>query len=140
MRLTIPIVDDPTIPTLTFRTWILGPITCVVLAFLQEFFYYRQNRLSLSSSCFQILLFVFGKFMAATLPSTPVKVPGTKWTFSMNPGPFSIKEHVLLNILATSGLDIPYGAIIVAVRRIFYHKYLNFWVGLLFILTSQVIL
>lgn len=139
VRLTIPITDDPTLPTFTFRTWVLGPITCAVLAFVREFFSFRQNPINLSSSSFKMLLFVLGKFMAGTLPSKPVKVPGTKWTFSMNPGPFDIKEHVLVSILATTGLEIPFGATVLGIRRIFYHKYLNFWIGLLMIMTSQVI-
>lgn len=139
VRLTIPITDDPTLPTFTFRTWVLGPITCGALAFVQQFFDYRQNPIAVSSSCFKILLFVLGKFMAATLPSNPVKVPGTKWTFSMNPGPFNIKEHVVVSILATTGLEVPFGTTVMGIRRIFYHKYLNFWIGLLMIMTSQVI-
>lgn len=139
VRLTIPITDDPTLPTFTFRTWVLGPITCGALAFVQQFFDYRQNPIAVSSSCFKMLLFVLGKFMAATLPSKPVKVPGTKWTFSMNPGPFNIKEHVVVSILATTGLEVPFGTTVMGIRRIFYHKYLNFWIGLLMIMTSQVI-
>ncbi|KAH9729918.1 Oligopeptide transporter 1 [Citrus sinensis] len=77
--------------------------------------------------------------MASTLPSTLLKVPGTNWTFSMNPGPFNIKEHVLLCVLATSGLSVPSSATILTVRKVFYHKYLNFWVGLLLTLTSQML-
>ncbi|KAH9778443.1 Oligopeptide transporter 1 [Citrus sinensis] len=139
VRLTIPITDDPTLPTFTFRTWVLGPITCAALAFVQQFFDYRQNPIAVSSSCFKMLLFVLGKFMAATLPSNPVKVPGTKWTFSMNPGPFNIKEHVVVSILATTGLEVPFGTTVMGIRRIFYHKYLNFWIGLLMIMTSQIL-
>nr|XP_023904985.1 oligopeptide transporter 7-like [Quercus suber] len=33
VRLTVPPTDDPTQPTLTFRTWVLGLISCVVLSF-----------------------------------------------------------------------------------------------------------
>lgn len=139
MRLTVPITDDPTQPVLTFRTWIIGPITCAFLAFVEIFFGFRQNPIALSSSCFQMLLVICGKSMAAALPSKPVKVPGIKWTFSMNPGPFTIKEHVLLSILVTSGLDEPNSTIVVAVRKLFYHKYMNFWAGFLMILTGQVI-
>ncbi|KAK3193820.1 hypothetical protein Dsin_025130 [Dipteronia sinensis] len=139
VRLMVPITDDPTLPTLTFRTWILGPITNAILAFVSQFFLYRQNSISISGTCVQILLIALGKLMAATLPSKPVKVPGTRWSFSMNPGPFNIKENVLLTILATSGLDSPYAITIPSVRKIYYKKYLNFWAGLLMILTTQLL-
>ncbi|KAM0943068.1 hypothetical protein DsansV1_C13g0118351 [Dioscorea sansibarensis] len=45
VRLTVPITDDPTLPALTFRTWSLGLISCAFLAFLNQFFGYRQNAL-----------------------------------------------------------------------------------------------
>ncbi|KAK4847367.1 hypothetical protein QYF36_001086 [Acer negundo] len=84
-----------------------------------------------------MLLIALGKLMAATLPSKPVKVPGTRWSFSMNPGPFNITENVLLTILATSGSESPYVVTIMSVKKIYYKKYLNFWAGLLMVLTTQ---
>nr|GEX63099.1 oligopeptide transporter 1 [Tanacetum cinerariifolium] len=45
VRLTVPTTDDPTLPCLTFRTWFLGIISCCVLAFMNQFFGYRQNAL-----------------------------------------------------------------------------------------------
>ncbi|KAK3193837.1 hypothetical protein Dsin_025147 [Dipteronia sinensis] len=139
VRLSIPVRDDPTLPTLTFRTWVLGPITCSILAFLTQFFMYRQNYVNIPTSVVQMVLVFLGKLMAAKLPSEPVKVPGTTWSFSMNPGPFNIKEHVLLSILANTGLDSPYSILIMVVRKIFYKKYLNFWIGLLMALAIQLL-
>ncbi|KAK2648280.1 hypothetical protein Ddye_015769 [Dipteronia dyeriana] len=139
VRLMVPITDDPTLPTLTFRTWVLGRITCVILAFVSQFFLYRQYTIRIPATCVQMLLIALGKLMAATLPSKPVKVPGTSWSFSMNPGPFNIKENVLLTFLATSGSDSPYAVTILPVKKIYYKKYLNFWAGLLMVLTTQVL-
>ncbi|KAK1561015.1 hypothetical protein Q3G72_033466 [Acer saccharum] len=42
-----------------------------------------------------MLIVILGKSMVATLPSKPLKVPGTSWSFSMHLGLFNIKEHVL---------------------------------------------
>ncbi|KAH9652401.1 Oligopeptide transporter 1 [Citrus sinensis] len=41
--------------------------------------------------------------MAATLPSEPIQVPLTPWSFSSNPGPFNLKEHVLITIFTSCG-------------------------------------
>ncbi|KAK7859864.1 oligopeptide transporter 1 [Quercus suber] len=71
VRLTVPPTDDPTQPALTFRTWVLGLISCVFLAFVNQFFAYRQNQLSISSVSAQILVLPLGKLMAAYLPSKP---------------------------------------------------------------------
>lgn len=138
MRLTVPVTDDPTLPTLTFRTWILGSMMCAVLSFLSKFYSYRQNIISFSSTCIQLLLLLIGKLMAKMLPSWIIKVPGTRLTFSMNPGPFCVKEHVLLTILATSGIDSAYATRIIELLKIFYHKNLNFWALLFMTVTTQV--
>ncbi|TXG63626.1 hypothetical protein EZV62_010620 [Acer yangbiense] len=137
VRLTVPITDDPTLPTLTFRTWVLGPITCVILAFASQFSSYRQNLFTIPNVSVQILIVILGKSMAATLPSKLVKVPGTSWSFSMNPGPFNIKEHVLLSILATTGSNGAFNIATLAVRKLYYHKYISFWPGLLMIMTTE---
>lgn len=89
VRLTVPITDDPTLPCLTFRTWVLGVLSCAALAFLNRFFGYRQNALSVTSVSAQILVLPLGKLMAATLPTKAIQILWTKWSFSLNPGPFN---------------------------------------------------
>nr|GMC55856.1 oligopeptide transporter 1-like [Ipomoea batatas] len=105
VRLTVPITDDPTMPCVTFRTWVLGVTSCVTLAFLNQFFGFRQNAIYVSSVSAQIVVLPIGKLMAAYLPIKVVQIPATKWSFSLNPGPFNIKEHVLITIFASSGSD-----------------------------------
>ncbi|KAK3193867.1 hypothetical protein Dsin_025177 [Dipteronia sinensis] len=139
VRLTVPITDDPTLPTLTFRTWVLGPITCTILAFILQLSAYRQNVFNIPGICVQMLIVILGKSMAATLPSKLVRVPGTSWSFSMNPGPFNIKEHVLLSILASTGSGGAYNIPTLVVRKLYYHKYISFWPGLLMIMTTQLL-
>ncbi|MCL7025099.1 hypothetical protein MKW94_015260, partial [Papaver nudicaule] len=139
VRLTVPITDDTTLPVLTFRTWVLGPASCIFLAILRSLSEYRQNMGIPSASCFTMLFLPVGKFMAATLPTKPVKIPGTKFSFSMNPGPFNIKEHVLLSILATTGLDNPYAMSLVVVAKAFYKKKVGYWACFLLVQTSQMI-
>ncbi|KAL5981933.1 hypothetical protein ACLOJK_016000 [Asimina triloba] len=112
VRLTVPIEDDNTMPVLTFRVWILGLFCCVVLAATDQFFDYRQNRMSLPPSCMLIIIYPIGKLMAATLPTAVRKIPVMNWTFTMNPGPFNIKEHVMIAILAYAGSSDPYALLI----------------------------
>ncbi|KAL5803822.1 hypothetical protein ACOSQ3_030622 [Xanthoceras sorbifolium] len=125
VRLTVPITDDPTQPALTFRTWVLGLISCCLLAFLNQFFGYRQNQLSISSISAQILVLPIGKLMAATLPTRVFSVPLTNWSFSLNPGPFNLKEHVLITIFANCGSSGVYALSIVTIVKAFYHRDLH---------------
>lgn len=139
VRLTVPITDDPTQPVLTFRTWVLGIASCCILAFLNRFFGFRQNQLSIGSVSAQIIVLPIGKLMAATLPRTPIRIPLTPWSFSLNPGPFTLKEHVLITIFASCGAGGVYAVHIITIVKAFYHRQLNPVAALLLAQTTQVI-
>lgn len=140
VRLTVPITDDPTLPCLTFRTWFLGIISCALLAFLNQFFGYRQNPLYISSVSAQIVVLPVGKLMATVLPNRVVRIPGTKWTFSLNPGPFNLKEHVLITIFANSGSNSVYAVGIITIVKAFYHAEIHPLAAMLLTQTTQVFL
>ncbi|KAG6394173.1 hypothetical protein SASPL_144754 [Salvia splendens] len=139
VRLTVAITDDPTLPCLTFRTWVLGIISCAALAFLNQFFVYRQNALSVSSVAAQILVLPVGKLMAATLPTEAVKIPGTKWSFTMNPGPFNLKEHCLITIFANAGVTGAYAVNIITIIKAFYHRKINLVAAMLLTHSTQLL-
>ncbi|GER52828.1 oligopeptide transporter [Striga asiatica] len=139
VRLTVPIIDDPTLPCLTFRTWVLGVISCAALSFLNQFFGYRQNALSVTSVSAQILVLPLGKLMAASLPRKAIRVPGTKWSFSLNPGPFNLKEHCLITIFANAGTTSVYAVNIITIVKAFYHRQLNPVAALLLTHTTQML-
>ncbi|GKA53381.1 oligopeptide transporter 1-like protein, partial [Tanacetum coccineum] len=48
------------------------------------------------------LTFTAWKLMAATLSTKPIRVLKTRWSFSLNPGPFNLKEHGLITIFMQS--------------------------------------
>eukprot|EP00262_Sarcandra_glabra_P000526 TRINITY_DN1060_c1_g1_i3.p1 TRINITY_DN1060_c1_g1~~TRINITY_DN1060_c1_g1_i3.p1 ORF type:complete len:811 (-),score=105.73 TRINITY_DN1060_c1_g1_i3:152-2584(-) len=139
VRVTVPITDDPTLPTLTFRTWVLGLISCALLAFLNQFFGYRQNALWISSVSAQIVVHPIGKLMAVTLRAKPIRIPATKWSFSMNPGPFNLKEHALITIFANSGSNTVYAVGILTIVRAFYHRSLHPLAAMLLVQTTQML-
>ncbi|BAT85289.1 hypothetical protein LR48_Vigan03g218100 [Vigna angularis] len=139
VRLTVPITDDPTQPALTFRTWILGLASCVLLAFVNQFFCYRTNPLQISSVSAQIATLPLGKLMAATLPTKPIRVPFTKWSFSMNPGPFTLKEHVLITIFATSGSNGVDAISIITIVKAFYHRSIHPVAAYLLVMSTQML-
>ncbi|XP_073107286.1 oligopeptide transporter 5-like [Elaeis guineensis] len=122
VRLTVPPTDDNTLPVLTFRTWVLGIPGCIILSVLTQFLTYRQSPIYIPDPCITVMLYLIGKSMANGLPRKQLKVPGTPWSFSLNPGPFNMKEHCLLSMLATAGTYSPYGFELVAVVKAFYHK------------------
>ncbi|XP_031257591.1 oligopeptide transporter 7-like isoform X2 [Pistacia vera] len=138
VALTVPTTDDPSLPTFTFRTLILGTLSCVLLSFLNQFFWYRREPLSVTSISAQIAVLPLGYFMAKTVTGR-VFFKGQKWEFTLNPGPFNVKEHVLITIFANAGAGNVYAIHIVSVVKIFYKKQLTFIVSLLVVLTTQVL-
>ncbi|WMV16615.1 hypothetical protein MTR67_010000 [Solanum verrucosum] len=74
VALTVPVTDDPTFPVVTFRMWFLGTTTCFLLSFLNQFFFYRRQPLSVSSISAQIVVVPLGHLMAR-LPFSNAKFP-----------------------------------------------------------------
>ncbi|KAK4754354.1 hypothetical protein SAY87_002458 [Trapa incisa] len=139
VRLTVPITDDPTLSCLTFRTWVLGLMSCCILAFVNQFFGYRQNSLYVSSLSAQIVVLPLGNLMAAALPTKVVRFPGSGWSFSLNPGPFNLKEHVLITIFANAGSNSVYALGIVTILKAFYHRPISPVAALMLSQTTQML-
>ncbi|PNX94560.1 oligopeptide transporter OPT family, partial [Trifolium pratense] len=139
VRLTVPITDDPTQPVLTFRTWTIGLGCCIILSFVNQFFGFRTNPLSISSIAAQIVSLPLGKVMAATLPTTIYKVPLTPWSFTLNPGPFNLKEHALITIFASAGSSSVYAINIITIVKAFYHRSINPTAAFLLALSTQML-
>ncbi|KAF5730459.1 oligopeptide transporter 1-like [Tripterygium wilfordii] len=139
VRLTVPVTDDPSEPALTFRTCFLGMIACGLLAYLNQFFWYRTNPLTIGSATAQIIALPIGKLMARTLPKRDIRVPFTKWSFSLNPGPFNMKEHVLITIFAGCGANTAYAVHIITSVKAYYHRPLHPVAGMLLVQTTQLL-
>ncbi|KAI4384859.1 hypothetical protein MLD38_002958 [Melastoma candidum] len=138
VELTVPKTDDPTVPVLTFRMWVLGLASCILLSFVNQFFWYRSQPLSITSISAQIAVVPLGHLMARTITDR-VFLQGTRWEFSLNPGPFNIKEHVLITIFANSGAGSVYATHILSSVRLYYKRNLTFLPSLIVMMTTQVL-
>ncbi|GFP80509.1 oligopeptide transporter 3 [Phtheirospermum japonicum] len=140
VALVVPETDDPNLPVMTFRAWVLGLASCTVLIFLNTFFIYRTQPLSISAILMQIAVLPIGRFMAATLPEKQYTLFG-RWGFSLNPGPFNIKEHVIITVMANCGVSMgggdAYSIGAITVMKAYYKQSLNFLCALLIVLTTQ---
>ncbi|TXG60446.1 hypothetical protein EZV62_015019 [Acer yangbiense] len=141
VELIVPKTDDPTLPVMTFRAWFLGLTSCMLLIFLNTFFTYRTQPLTISAILMQILVLPIGKFMAKTLPNNEFAFLG--WKFSLNPGPFNMKEHVIITVFANCGVSLgggdAYSIGAITVMKAFYKQSLNFGCALLIVLTTQLL-
>ncbi|KAK4365541.1 hypothetical protein RND71_016899 [Anisodus tanguticus] len=117
VALTVPITDDPSLPVLTFR--ITEPLTITAISA-------------------QIAVVPLGQLLAAKITKR-IFLQGSKWEFTLNPGPFNVKEHVLITIFANSGAGTVYAIHVVTAVKVFYQKNITFFVSLIVIITTQVL-
>jgi hypothetical protein len=68
----------------------------------------------------QLTALPLGKVLEWILPTTRFHIFGYSW--SLNPGPFSIKEHVVITIMANIVTYGAYATDIVATQQIFYKQ------------------
>ncbi|CAN6280599.1 unnamed protein product [Urochloa humidicola] len=145
VRMTVPATDDPTLPVWTFRMWTLGLLSCVLLSFLNQFFSYRTEPIVVTQITVQVASLPLGHLLARVLPTRKFRAPallgGGEW--SLNPGPFNMKEHVLISIFANAGCAFgdgsAYAVMIVDIIRAFYRRSISFFPAWLLIITTQVL-
>lgn len=81
--------------------------------------------------------------MATALPQTKFRIPGFgSREFTLNPGPFNMKEHVLITIFANAGSAFGNGSAyavgIVNIIKAFYGRNISFFSAWMLIITTQV--
>ncbi|PPQ65048.1 hypothetical protein CVT26_015744 [Gymnopilus dilepis] len=133
VRSAVANTDDPTIPASSLRTWVLGLLWAIIIPGLNQFFFFRYPSVTVSGFVAQLLIFPMGRLWARVVPN--VKVLGVE----LNPGPFTIKEHVLATIMATVGSGSAYATDIVAVQRVYYNQTYNFSYQWFVVMSTQLI-
>ncbi|CAJ0755204.1 1110_t:CDS:10 [Entrophospora sp. SA101] len=125
--------DDPSLQSITFRFWFFT----VLGAAISQFYYFRSNGGGYSVFFVLLVSHVLGKWMSNVLPTKQIQI--YNWKFSLNPGPFNIKEHVCIAVAAAAGGGTAYATDIIAIRQLFYGDSANFLLGILLLLSTQMI-
>ncbi|KIJ23393.1 hypothetical protein M422DRAFT_130567, partial [Sphaerobolus stellatus SS14] len=133
VRSAVANTDDPDMPCTTIRAWTLGLLAAIIIPGLNQFFFFRYPSVNVGSLVAQLLFFPVGRFWAYAMPKR--KIFGVQ----LNPGPFSVKEHVLVTIMATVGGSSAYATDIVAVQRVYYNQQFNFSYQWFLVLSTQMI-
>jgi uncharacterized membrane protein YhhN len=89
----VPSTDDPTLPTLTIRVIVLGSFFCVMGAAASTVFYFKSNAPSFSSYFVILATYPLGHGLAS---ERLVRRHRTLFGVDLNPGPFSVKEAILV--------------------------------------------
>jgi len=87
----VPRTDDPTLPALTFRVWLLGGLFGILLAVVNTLFTFRTNQLSVNPFIGVLLSYPLGMGLSYILPRG-----------ILNPGKFNFKEHALIYVFCST--------------------------------------
>ncbi|GJJ75293.1 hypothetical protein EMPS_07651 [Entomortierella parvispora] len=135
VRLVVPVTDDPTLVAVTFRFWVISFLFSVIGSVIQQYYFYRSTSGSFSIFFVNLASYAIGKAMARTLPSTSVSLGG--FSFSLNPGPFNIKEHCLIGIAVSTAAGAAYAIDILSATDLFLDHRIGALGSLLLIITTQ---
>jgi OPT family small oligopeptide transporter len=133
VRSAVANTDDPDMPVTTARTWVLGLVWAIIIPGLNQFFFFRFPGVTITGIVAQLLSFPCGRAAAAYVPNWRI------FGISLNPGPFTVKEHVLITIMASVGAGSAYATDIIAVQRVYYNQTYNFSYQWFVVMSTQLI-
>ncbi|RXW18921.1 hypothetical protein EST38_g6931 [Candolleomyces aberdarensis] len=118
VRAAVSSVDDPLMPVNTFRMWFLGIFFIFVITFVNQILAMRYPSVYITGIVVQLVSLPCGKALERILPRTVFNFFGYKW--SLNPGPFSIKEHVCITVMSNVVVAGVYALEVTLSQKIFY--------------------
>jgi OPT family small oligopeptide transporter len=137
VRAAVASVDDPLMPANTFRMWFIGIIFVLLVSGLNQVFSMRYPSIWVTGIVAQLVSLPIGRGFAAVLPTRRFKTFGYVW--SLNPGPFSIKEHVCITVMANVVVGGAYSTEVVLTSRVFYNIETPMSFQILLALGSQIL-
>ena len=133
VRCAVSNTDDPKMPASTLRAWVIGLFFAIVFPGANQFFSFRYPSINMSWVC---LLLFFPSSVAESIALCKFKfvtlflslLMGKLWAryvpkasifgISLNPGPFTVKEHVIISIMSGIGATPAYAVSITPVSQI----------------------
>ena len=139
VRASVSNIDDPDMPSLTGRMWFIGLLLTVISGALNVFFNFRYPAPGIIPLTLLLISYPMGKFLAFSLPITTYRLPRYlgSFEFSLNPGPWNIKEHVLVYVMANVAVSSPYALNVIVVQELYYDIHLGFWFNIVLVLATQ---
>ncbi|KAI8829648.1 peptide transporter MTD1 [Chytriomyces cf. hyalinus JEL632] len=126
----VSLEDDPDTPVLTFRYFVLSLLLSMFAGTLGQIYYFKPQTLVVSTLFLQLFGYFGGVLMAKILPIGTIFNPD---------GKFNKKEHALITVTASTAATAALATELVAVEYLYYDNLLPHWIGILLVLSSQLI-
>ncbi|OAQ84743.1 small oligopeptide transporter, OPT family [Purpureocillium lilacinum] len=126
---------DEDLPCNTVRAWTIGLSLVFVGASMNTLFSLRQPSISINALVAQIIAWPLGHGWAKVMPDRHFTTFGYTW--SLNPGPFNIKEHAIIGVMASVSFSVAYSTDIILAQLIFYKQNFGILWQLLLTISTQ---
>src|SRR3569833_2812299 len=130
---------DEDVPCNTVRAWVIGLTLVFVGASMNTLFSLRQPSISLGTLVAQIIAWPLGHGWAKVLPTRQFDTNFIFWRlkWSLNPGPFNIKEHSIIVVMAGVSFSVAYATDIILAQVVFYKQDFGILFQLLLTISTQ---
>ncbi|KAK4443531.1 sexual differentiation process protein isp4 [Podospora aff. communis PSN243] len=124
VRAAVPATDDEHVAYNTLRVWTIGTTLCIFGAVLNTLFSLRSPRIGLGSLIVLLLGWALGRAWERWMPPLHVNLPlfGLALEFELNPGPFTLKEHAAIMVMASVALSVANATDVLLAQRLFYRQ------------------
>jgi len=126
---------DEDVPCNTIRAWTIGLTLVTLGASMNTLFSLRQPSISLGPLVAQIIAWPLGHAWAKVMPTRRFSLFGLR--FSLNPGPFNIKEHSIIVVMAGVSFSVAYATDIILAQLVFYKQDFGLLFQLLLTVSTQ---
>lgn len=99
VRAAVPSTDDFEMPQATIRGWTLGLILTTIGSAMNMYFSLHAPTITITTMVTSILAYPMGRFWAWGMPNWKI------FGLPLNPGPFNIKEHAIITIMANASFN-----------------------------------
>lgn len=131
--------DDPTLPCNTLRAWTIGLSLIFLGASMNTLFSLRAPSISLGALIAQVIAWPLGHGWARFVPERELTLPWPGWLggggrggamgatkkglrVKLNPGPFNVKEHAVIVVMASVSFSVAYATDIIVAQKIYYRQ------------------
>ncbi|KAI5303282.1 Phospholipase D1, partial [Ascosphaera pollenicola] len=130
---------DEDLPCNTIRMWAIGMILNTLGSGMNSLFSLRAPSISITPIVIQLVAYPCGKFWAWVMPNHEFNTFGVKW--NLNPGPFNLKEHAAIVIMANAafGGGVGYFTDTLTAQKIWYKQDLGVGWDICFALSTQMV-
>lgn len=126
---------DEDLPCSTVRAWSIGLTLVILGASMNTLFSLRQPSIKLGSLVAQIIAWPIGRAWEKFMPQKQYSFLGIRW--NLNPGPFNVKEHTVIVVMANVSFSVAYATDIILAQMVFYKQDFGMLFQLLLTVSTQ---